>query len=296
MPIMDALGKAIPLESPVLDKIIELQNTFSFLFAAHFVIYVIGLLGPILIKTCLKSNHTKKLLLAFVWLSLILCFCFVIFMVCSAYPLLRDSLAGHETPVITDALKWLRVEIRTFFTLVGLGMMFIAISLFRTPRNLYAEDEFDLDKEKDFITQFRPTIQAYSCAGTMFIMTMFILKDIITEPIEYDPIFATIAGLYGLYFIIANFIIFVRSKEAEPLWIENFVKNRRVPIILALLVVFIAAAIYAIQVNEVYQTTYTQSWIVVAFGFPLIHTFMVIIAQQKMSESKTEEDEPEGNP
>lgn len=113
-------------------------------------------------------------------------------------------------------------------------MMFIGISYFKKPTNIYAYDSYEPKKNRDFLTENRMLIQCYSCAGTLCLMTLWVILDLLTENISSQPlqylVLTIIAVISGLYFVTINIKIFKRPQERhEKQAPENMVNDLHKP-------------------------------------------------------------------
>lgn len=73
---------------------------------------------------------------------------------------------------------WIRLEIRVFFTIIFLGILFLLLSLFRKPNNIFKHastvaedqrlaDDVSIAKEEDFIKEHSVTFQIFCVVGTL---------------------------------------------------------------------------------------------------------------------------------
>jgi ssDNA-binding Zn-finger/Zn-ribbon topoisomerase 1 len=72
-----------------------------------------------------------------------------IFVACSQYPK-NDVIVRSSTlvniPSFMNALVWIRLELRVFFSLLICGVLFIFLSFFRKPFNLLKSYDEELDQ------------------------------------------------------------------------------------------------------------------------------------------------------
>jgi hypothetical protein len=110
------------------------------LLIAHIVVGTLWMI-PSLLAKCLKNNPwwVAKKLLSVLSVGF---YIRAIFIACSQYPQVKQQMVLTESSMeLIEPLKslqlWIRLEVRVFFTICASGVLFLLISIFRRPNNIF---------------------------------------------------------------------------------------------------------------------------------------------------------------
>ena len=136
------------------------------LLIGHIVVGVLWVL-PKILGRCLKNNPwwVIKKILNVISVGI---YMRAIFIACSQYPSVKQQMimteSGMETfEPLVSLNNWIRLEIRVFFTICASGVVFILLSIFRRPNNIFnSEKPMDgqaiaIRKDQDFILEYSVT-------------------------------------------------------------------------------------------------------------------------------------------
>ena len=98
---------------------------------------------------------------------------------CTEYPKLGTQKIT-DVPEIEGLWRWVQLEIRIFMIICLFGVLFLGLSMFRRPNNIFKEDaeddELDIKQDnKDFIRYHRITFQIFCILGALPAGTFLVL-------------------------------------------------------------------------------------------------------------------------
>ena len=127
--------------SPIPELVTEVEWVAMELFIGHLVVFVLWTL-PRIFKCC--NEHLWCVFQKICEVLMVLVYCRTIIAACTVYPQVKAQLQVENPEWMTiepieNLMMWIQIEIRTFFTVIAAGILFLLLSLIRKPNNIFRD-------------------------------------------------------------------------------------------------------------------------------------------------------------